>query len=50
MQNREIAFARIFDEVILKQRKNEMELYRLIAGDSAFKLAMQNSLRQLLSA
>ena len=50
VQNREIAFAKIFDEVMMKQRKNEMDLYKLIASDSAFKSAMQDSLRRLLSA
>ena len=43
VQNREIAFAKIFDEVMMKQRKNEMDLYKLIASDSAFKSAMQDS-------
>jgi len=50
VQNREIAFAKIFDEVMMKQCKNEMDLYKLIASDSAFKSAMQDSLRRLLSA
>ena len=48
-QNREIAFAKIFDEVMMKQRKNDLELYKLIAKDSASKLAMQDSLKQMLS-
>ena len=48
-QNREIAFARIFDEVMMKQRRNELELYKLIAKDSAFKSAMQDSLKHLLT-
>ncbi|MCK5199738.1 MAG: type I restriction endonuclease subunit R, partial [Spirochaetales bacterium] len=43
VQNREIAFAKIFDDVMMKQRKNEMDLYKLIASDSAFKSAMQDS-------
>lgn len=47
-QNREIAFSKIFDEVMIKQRRNELELYKKIAKDSAFKSAMQDSLKQLV--
>ncbi|MEI7676669.1 MAG: type I restriction endonuclease subunit R [Bacteroidales bacterium] len=50
VQNREIAFKKIFDEVMSKQRKNELDLYRLIAQDEAFKLAMQDTLKRILSA
>jgi type I restriction enzyme R subunit len=48
-QNRDIAFVKIFDEVIAAQRKNELELYRLIAKDEAFKTAMQDTLRRMLN-
>jgi len=47
--NREIAFAKIFDEVMLKNRQNELELYKLLAGDDAFKTAMQQSLKRVVS-
>ena len=50
MQNRDIAFARIFDEVMGKQRKNELDLYRLIAQDEGFKVAMQDTLKRMLRA
>jgi type I restriction enzyme R subunit len=49
-QNREIAFARIFDEVMGKQRKNELDLYRLISQDESFKIAMQDTLKRILRA
>jgi type I restriction enzyme R subunit len=49
-QNREIAFKRIFDEVMAKQRKSELDLYRLVAKDEAFKLAMQDTLKRILLA
>ena len=49
-QNREIAFNKIFDEVMSKQRKSELDLYRLIAKDEAFKLAMQDTLKRILLA
>ena len=49
-QNREIAFNKIFDEVMSKQRKSELDLYRLIAKDDAFKSAMQDTLKRILLA
>nr|WP_321373111.1 type I restriction endonuclease subunit R [uncultured Bacteroides sp.] len=49
-QNREIAFKKIFDDVMSKQRKSELDLYRLIAKDEAFKIAMQDTLKRILSA
>ncbi len=49
-QNREIAFARIFDDVMGKQRKNELDLYRLISQDESFKIAMQDTIKRILRA
>lgn len=49
LQNREIAFMRIFDDVMAKQRKSELDLYRLLAKDESFKAAMQDTLRRVLS-
>jgi type I restriction enzyme R subunit len=50
IQNREIAFKKIFDDIMSKQRKSELDLYRLIAKDEAFKIAMQDTLKRILSA
>lgn len=47
-QNREIAFAKIFEDVMSRQRKTELELYRLISKDDSFKLAMQDTLKRML--
>jgi len=47
--NRELAFEKIFEEVMLKNRRNEMALYKLLAGDAAFKAAMQQSLKQMVA-
>jgi len=49
-QNREIAFRKIFDEVMSRQRKNELDLYRLISKDDAFKTALQETLKRILKA
>lgn len=48
VQNREIAFNKIFDEVMGKQRKNELDLYRLISQDDVFKIAMQDTIKRIL--
>jgi type I restriction enzyme R subunit len=48
IQNREIAFSKIFDEVMGKQRKNELDLYRLISQDEGFKQAMQDTIKRML--
>lgn len=49
VQNRDIAFRKIFDDVMAKQRKTELDLYRLISKDEAFKIAMQETLKRILS-
>lgn len=48
-QNRDIAFIKIFEDVMAKQRKTELELYRLVSKDDAFKAAMQDTLKRMLS-
>ncbi len=50
VQNREIAFKKIFEDVMSKQRKNELDLYRLMAKDDAFKLALQDTIKRMLAA
>lgn len=47
-QNRALAFERILKDVMLKRRKDELELYKLFAGDSAFKAAWTQSLQEIV--
>ncbi len=47
-QNRIRAFEKIFEDVMLKTRRTEMELYKLLANDAAFKAAMQQSLQRVV--
>jgi type I restriction enzyme R subunit len=47
-QNRELAYTKIFSEVMQQQRRNELELYKKIAQDDAFKQAMQDTIKRLL--
>ena len=44
--NRELAFGKILEEILLKNRCNDLYLYKLLSSDAAFKAAMQHSLRQ----
>lgn len=47
-QNKEIAFGKIFEDVVSSQRRDELELYRLLAKDDAFRIAMQDTLKRML--
>ena len=47
--NRELAFEKILKEVMLRRRKDELELYKLFAGDSAFKASWQKSMKLLIA-
>lgn len=44
--NRELAFEKILKEVMLSRRKGELELYKLFAGDSAFKSVWTQSMKR----
>ncbi|PWK78450.1 type I restriction enzyme R subunit [Mucilaginibacter oryzae] len=48
-QNREIAFNKIYDEVMARLRREQLDLYRLNAKDDSFKAAMQSSLKRVLN-
>lgn len=48
--HRELAFAKIFKEVMLKHRKSELEFYRLYASDEAFSTSLKQSVQRLLEA
>jgi type I restriction enzyme R subunit len=49
-QNRDIAFRKIFDDVMAKQRKDELELYKMISKDEVFKQALQETIKRMLAA
>jgi type I restriction enzyme R subunit len=44
--NRELAFEKMLKEVMLLRRKDELELYKLFAGDSAFKASWTQSMQR----
>jgi len=45
---RDLAYVKIFDEVMNKQRRNELELYKMISQDDAFRVAMQDTVKRIL--
>jgi len=47
-QNRELAYVKIFDEVMQQQRRNELNLYKKIAQDNIFKQDIQNIVKKFL--
>ncbi len=46
-QTRELAFFRILDEVMAKQRKIELDLYKMYAQDHSFKLAFADTMKRM---
>lgn len=48
--NRDLAFEKIFQDVLLKSRRQEMELYKILQNDLAAKSALINSFRSVLDA
>ncbi len=46
--NRKLAFEKILKEVMLARRKDELELYKLFATDTAFKASWEESLQRLV--
>jgi type I restriction enzyme R subunit len=46
-QNKNLAFQKILDDVMSKQRKQELDLYRLYAKDEAFKSAFFDTMKRM---
>lgn len=49
-QNRDLAFRRILDEVMGKQRKKELELYKLYAKDESFYRAFFDTMKRIIDS
>lgn len=45
---REVAFEKMLKEVMLQRRKDELELYKLYAGDPAFKTSWTQSIQSMI--
>ena len=48
-QNRRLALESLISEAINKERRRELELYKLYAGDDDFKKALNESLIRILA-
>ncbi len=48
--NRELAFEKMLKEVMLRRRKDELELYKMFAGDGAFKAAWTQSMQRMVQS
>lgn len=46
--HRELAFEKMLREVMLSRRKDELELYKLFSGDSAFKASWTQSMQRTI--
>ncbi|MGJ8586423.1 MAG: hypothetical protein ACSHXD_20225, partial [Marinosulfonomonas sp.] len=46
---RNLAFDKILKEIMLKRRKEELELYKLYSNDEGFKAAWRHSIEEMLS-
>tara|TARA_R110001606_G_scaffold361754_3_gene514954 strand:+ start:9009 stop:12047 length:3039 start_codon:yes stop_codon:yes gene_type:complete len=46
--NKELAFEKIFKEIMLQRRKDELELYKLFASDGAFNLSMVQTMQRMV--
>ena len=46
--NQHLAFEKLFKEVMLRRRKDDLEFYKLFAADTAFKTALMQSIQRML--
>jgi type I restriction enzyme, R subunit len=46
--NRDLAFSEIFKAVMTSERKKELDLYRIVTQDDAFRIAMEDTLKRML--
>jgi type I restriction enzyme R subunit len=48
--NQHLAFEKLFKEVMLQRRKDDLEFYKLFAGDVAFKTSLMQSMQRMVTA
>jgi type I restriction enzyme R subunit len=44
-----LAFEKLFKEIMLQRRKDDLEFYKLFAGDDAFKSSLMQSMQRIVS-
>lgn len=47
--NRDLAFEKILRDIMLQRRREELELYKLFAGDDSFKVSFMQSMKQAVT-
>ena len=46
--NQGLAFEKLFKDIMLKRRKDDLEFYKLFAGDEAFKASLMHSMQRMV--
>ncbi len=46
--NQHLAFEKLFKEIMLQRRKDDLEFYKLFAGDEAFKASLMQSMQRMV--
>ena len=46
--NQHLAFEKLFKDIMLKRRKDDLEFYKLFAGDEAFKISLMQSMQRMV--
>jgi len=46
--NQHLAFEKLFKEIMLQRRKDDLEFYKLFAGDEAFKASLMQSMQRIV--
>lgn len=47
--NQNLAFEKLFKEIMLQRRKDDLEFYKLFAGDEAFKTSLMQSMQRIVN-
>lgn len=47
--NQHLAFEKLFKEIMLQRRKDDLEFYKLFAGDEAFKASLMQSMQRMVN-
>ncbi|MEQ1560029.1 MAG: type I restriction endonuclease subunit R [Methyloglobulus sp.] len=46
--NQHLAFEKLFKDIMLQRRKDDLEFYKLFAGDAAFKASLMHSMQRMV--
>lgn len=46
--NQKLAFDKLFKDIMLQRRKDDLEFYKLFAGDEALKVSLMQSMQRMV--